>query len=104
VVGGQFTSFNGNTRNYLVRLNSDGTEDTSFYTNLGTGFNDVVAGVIIQSDGKIIILGEFTLFNGNTRYEIIRLNSDGTEDTSFYTNLGTGFGLVPSLSLNVSLS
>jgi uncharacterized delta-60 repeat protein len=104
VVGGQFTSFNGNTRNYLVRLNSDGTEDTSFYTNLGTGFNDAVAGIIIQSDGKIIILGDFTLFNGNTRYEIIRLNSDGTEDTSFYTNLGTGFGLVPSLSLNVSLS
>ncbi len=93
LMGGIFTSFNGNTRNRLVRLNSDGTEDTSFYTNLGTGFSSGVTSISLQSDGKILVGGNFISFNGNTRNRLVRLNSDGTEDTSFYTNLtsvGTG--------------
>ena len=91
LVGGGFTAFDGNTRNRLVRLNSDGTEDTGFYTNLGTGFDDLVRSISIQSDGKILVGGAFTDFNGNIRNRLVRLNSDGTEDTGFYTNLGTGF-------------
>ena len=91
LIGGSFTSFNGNTRNRLVRLNSDGTQDTSFYTNLGTSFNSTVNEVYAQSDGKILVGGAFTTLDGNTRESIVRLNSDGTEDTTFYTNLG-GFG------------
>jgi uncharacterized delta-60 repeat protein len=91
LVGGQFTSLNGNTRNYLVRLNADGTEDVAFYTNLGTGFNAAVTRIDVQSDGKIIIVGNFTTLNGNTRNRAIRLNSDGTEDSTFITNIGTGF-------------
>jgi uncharacterized delta-60 repeat protein len=92
LVGGSFTNFNGNTRNRLVRLNSDGTEDTTFATNLGTGFGDAVNTISLQSDGDILVGGSFTTFNGNTRNYIVRLNSDGTEDTTFATNLGTGFG------------
>ena len=91
LVGGDFTDFNGNTRNRLVRLNSDGTEDVTFYTNLGTSFDDLIRAISLQSDGKIIVGGEFENFNGNTRYYLVRLNSDGTEDVTFYTNLGTGF-------------
>ena len=95
VVVGRFTSFNGNTRRYIIRLNSNGTEDTSFYTNLGTGFTNAGLGLstaAIQSDGKIIVGGSSTTFKGNTRKYLVRLNSSGTEDTSFYTNLGTSFG------------
>ena len=91
LVGGDFTTFNGNSRNRLVRLNSDGTEDTAFYTNLGTGFNGNLYKVAVQTDGKILVCGEFTTLNGNTRNRLVRLNSDGTEDTAFYSNLGTGF-------------
>jgi uncharacterized delta-60 repeat protein len=91
LVGGSFTSFNGNTRNYLVRLNSDGTEDTSFYNNLGAGFNSRIYKITVQSNGKILVGGFFTKFNGNTRNGLVRLNSDGTEDTSFCDNLGSGF-------------
>ena len=91
LVGGAFTTFNSNTRNYLVRLNEDGTEDTSFYTNLGSGFNFNINSIYIQSDGKILVGGSFTTFNSNTRNYLVRLNEDGTEDTSFYTNLGSGF-------------
>ena len=92
LVGGGFTLLNGITRNYLVRLNSDGTVDTSFYTNLGTGFDGTVYSIAVQADGKILVGGFFTLLNSITRNRLVRLNSDGTVDTSFYTNLGTGFG------------
>lgn len=100
LVGGQFTDLNGNTRNYLVRLNSDGTEDIAFYANLGTGFNDTVYNISVQSDGKILVGGYFLTLNGNTRNKLVRLNSNGTEDTAFYTNLGAGFnGTTLSLSV-----
>ena len=91
LVGGSFTSLNGITRNYLVRLNLNGTVDTAFYTNLGSAFNAQIEGITIQSDGKILVAGDFTTFKGNTRNRLVRLNSDGTEDTVFYGNLGTAF-------------
>jgi len=84
---GSFTSYNGTTRNRIVRLNSDGTLDSSF--NIGTGFNSLVLSITIQSDGKILCGGPFTSYNGTTRNRIVRLNSDGTLDSSF--NIGTGF-------------
>ena len=90
LVGGAFNIFNGATRNYLVRLNSDGSEDTAFSTNIGTGFNNNINVIAIQSDGKILVGGLFTSFNGATRNYLVRLNSDGTSDSTFYTNLGTG--------------
>jgi len=97
LIVGQFTSLNGQTRNYIVRLNSDGTEDTNFYTNIGNGANEKIWSILLQSDNKIIIGGGFTQFNNTTHNHIIRLNSDGTEDTAFYTNLtswgdGSAFG------------
>lgn len=88
---GGFTSFNGNTRNRLVKTDSDGTEDTAFYTNLGSAFGGATYSAYCQSDDKILVGGFFTSFNGNTRNRLVRLNSDGTEDTAFYTNLGSGF-------------
>jgi uncharacterized delta-60 repeat protein len=103
LIGGAFTDFDGSTRNRLVRLNSDGTEDTGFYTNLGTGFDATIWSISIQSDGKILVGGEFEDFDGNTRNRLVRLNSDGTEDTGFYTNLGTGFNN-PVLSIKVQLN
>jgi uncharacterized delta-60 repeat protein len=94
LVGGNFDSFNGNVRTSIIRLNSSGVEDTSFYSNLGTGFDQITGGCQIvsfntQSDGKILIGGNFRRLNGNYREGIVRLNTDGTEDTSFYTNLSS---------------
>jgi uncharacterized delta-60 repeat protein len=88
VLGGSFTTFNGTTVNRIVRLNSDGTLDTAFTTNTGTGANSDVRAIAIQSDGKIVLGGSFTTFNGTTVNRIVRLNSDGTIDTGF--NTGTG--------------
>jgi uncharacterized delta-60 repeat protein len=90
VLGGSFATFNGATVNYIVRLNSDGTRDTDFTTNTGTGAANIVTATAIQSDGKIVIGGAFTAFNGVTVNRIARLNSDGTPDTAFTTNTGAG--------------
>jgi uncharacterized delta-60 repeat protein len=91
VVGGLFTTYNGTTSNYIARLNTDGTIDTTFTTNIGTGFGSgsSIFSIAVQSDDKILVGGIFTSFNGTTQNRIIRLNSDGTRDTSFVT--GTGF-------------
>lgn len=86
IVGGQFTSYNGTASNSLVRLNANGTVDQSF--NIGTGANGIIRKAILQPDGKIIIVGGFTSFNGTNRNRVARLNSDGSLDTSFNPSSG----------------
>lgn len=92
LVGGSFTSFNGTALGRFARLNADGTLDTTFNTNLGTGFNSDVESIAVQADGKILVVGDFTNFNGSSQNRIIRLNSDGTKDTGF--TVGTGLNQV----------
>jgi uncharacterized delta-60 repeat protein len=100
LVAGNFTSFNGTTIARLARLNSDGTLDASFNTNLGTGFNSLLRHVRTQSDGKILVAGNFTSFNGTSAGRFTRLNSNGTLDTAFNTSLGTGSdGVVHSTAI-----
>jgi uncharacterized delta-60 repeat protein len=88
VVGGTFTNYNGTTQNRITRLNSDGTRDTGF--TIAAGFNGNVNAIAIQSNGKIVAVGNFTTYQGVNANRIIRLNSDGTRDTGF--TIGTGFG------------
>lgn len=93
LVGGLFTSYNGTTANRIIRLNTDGTVDSSF--NSGTGFNSNVHAIKVQSDGKIIIGGGFTSYNGTTANRIIRLNSDGSVDSTFNSGAGLDNQIYP---------
>ena len=94
IVGGWFSEYNGSPCNRgIVRLNTDGTLDTSFETE-GDGLNytsGVVQCLAIQSDGKIVVGGWFNEYDGNRQGHIIRLNADGTKDSTFVTT-GYGFG------------
>ena len=54
----------------------------------GSGFNAGVTSIAQQSDGKLIVAGSFTEYNGEAAAGIIRLNLDGTRDTSFITGTG----------------
>jgi len=81
IIGGFFASYSGSSINRIARLNTDGTLDTSF--NVGAGANDTVFTTAIQSDGKIIIGGDFTIYSGSTVNRLARINTDGTLDTSF---------------------
>jgi|694.fasta_scaffold48672_2 uncharacterized delta-60 repeat protein len=96
LIGGSFTSYNGTSTNNMVKLNSDGTIDTSF--NIGSGFDAYVYNLEVDSNGKIYAVGNFTTFNGTSRSRICRLNSDGSLDTSF--NPGSGANqLVSEISI-----
>jgi uncharacterized delta-60 repeat protein len=92
LIAGDFWQYAGVNRYKIARLNSDGTLDTSF--NPGSGANTTVNDIAVQDDGKIIIVGNFTSYNGNTRNRIARLNEDGSLDTTF--NPGVGANLTVS--------
>ena len=78
VVGGTLIA-SGATGSNLVRLNSNGSIDSSFNAVV----NQTVAGIIQQYNGKLIIAGSFTQVNGVTCGGIARLNFDGSIDTTF---------------------
>lgn len=74
-------NYGGVSTNGLVRLNANGTRDTSF-SGL-TQNSGVFWDMEVQSDGKIICCGEFTSVNSTSRQNICRLNTNGSLDTSF---------------------
>ena len=81
IVGGKFTLSDGTPKNRIARLLPNGGTDTSF--NIGDGFNGDVRVIKIQPDGKILVGGNFSEFDGQSANLIARLNTDGTLDNSF---------------------
>ena len=69
--GGAFTNANGRGRKYLARLNRDGTLDES--ADFGT-INGEISDAIVQSDGKLVVVGDFGLIHGIPMRRIARLN------------------------------
>ncbi len=86
LIAGAFTSYNGTSRGSVARLNSDGSLDTSF--DPGTGANNMIMSLALQSDGKVVVAGAFATYNGTNRTFIARANSNGSLDTTF--DPGTG--------------
>jgi len=77
----KFTSNNDPRGKYFFRLNEDGTVDNTF--NMGTGADFETNVILLQPDGKILLGGDFTGFNGVARRSIARLNEDGSLDLNF---------------------
>ena len=99
LVGGKFSTYQNIPSRSLIRLNSNGSIDTSFFIGDSTvTFNDEIQDIAIQSDGKILCGGLFQYYSGISQNYIIRLNTDGTKDTTF--EIGSGFnGNVYTISL-----
>jgi uncharacterized delta-60 repeat protein len=81
VLAGSFERVNNISRKHIARVLTNGSLDTSFST--GTGPNGVIFSGSIQSDGKIVIGGCFSSFNGTQRAGVARLHPNGTLDNSF---------------------
>ena len=75
IVGGEFTK-------HIARLNTDGSVDSSFNA-WGAGFDGVVLSMAVDTNNKVIVWGNFTTYNWSTASKLIRLNSDGSVDSSF---------------------
>ena len=87
VMGGGFTIINGTNRNYLARLNANGTLDNTFTPNIALAFGGVLT-ARVAVDGKILGGGLFSTVSGTNRNNFARLNADGSLDGSF--DPGTG--------------
>jgi uncharacterized delta-60 repeat protein len=89
LVGGNFGSVNGFGINNLARLNTDGSVDTTF--DIGFGFVSEISSIALQPDGKILVGGVFTVFDGDYVYSrIVRLNTDGSRDLTFNVSCTSG--------------
>jgi uncharacterized delta-60 repeat protein len=98
VAAGRFTSGNppypSDTGPILVRLNADGTPDTSFGTsgvvvaNLASAPYFKARSVTAMADGKILVGGtvDWNGTDGGDRLGVIRFLADGSVDTSFGTD------------------
>lgn len=87
-VAGSFNHIAGVPCRCFARIKMDGTLDTAFNTTNGAN-GDVNSGAV-QPDGKIIIAGNFTSYNGVARNRLARINKDGTLDTTFDPAGGAG--------------
>lgn len=99
-IGGKFTHYNNVNKRGIARLNSDGSLDTTFNqgqvgvtnpeTTAGNGQGYNVFAMCLQPDGKILLGGNFTQYNGeNIAKGLTRIYQDGTRDITFIT--GSGF-------------
>ena len=102
ILGGQFTTLQPNgaptatARNFIARVNADGTLDSGFDPSP----NGRVSCIVIQSDGKIVLSGDFATLRPNgavyaiARKYIARMNQDGTLDLDFYPKVNSSISCV----------
>ena len=88
VFAGDFLRVNGTDRRSVARVEPDGRVDAGF--NAGNGFNGAVSKLIVQPDGKVLSIGDFTFVNGSPRRAVARLNVDGSVDGSFAPDIPGG--------------
>lgn len=95
VIGGAFFDYGGVEQYGIARLNADGTVDPTFVAGSGPVpfFVNVVTMLVVQADGKIVVAGNFELFDGSGNHFLERLNPDGSLDTSFHPGHGQNSGL-----------
>ncbi|HMJ64461.1 MAG TPA: immunoglobulin domain-containing protein, partial [Candidatus Binatia bacterium] len=79
LVGGGFHTFDGQSRPYLVRLNSDMSLDPAYVPDI----DGPIYGLTLTPDGKTLVWGGFQRVNGIERPMLARLNEDGSLDTTF---------------------
>ena len=99
IVGGDFTSVNGQTATHITRLNQAGTLDSGFFSGTGTDAGvyhlNYVPNATNSTMDTIYVGGPFTLYNGTHRLGFARLNYDGSLDTSFLDTAYNQFAGLP---------
>lgn len=81
LVGGQFRDVGGVSTSGLFKMRIDGRLDRRFNQGLGPKGN--VNKVVPLSGGKVLVTGSFSSWNGYARESMLRINQNGTVDTTF---------------------
>ncbi|MFO1408974.1 MAG: hypothetical protein U1F06_01150 [Steroidobacteraceae bacterium] len=108
IVGTTDATFGANGDMLVVRLNADGSPDTSFDTDGVVtleydGFGDTARAVLQQPDGRIVVAGEAYATSSRPDCALARFNADGSLDAGFGTG-GKGRFVRSSLSVCESLA
>ncbi|MFZ1692896.1 MAG: T9SS type A sorting domain-containing protein [Flavobacteriales bacterium] len=82
LMGGFFLNYAGSGKNHMVRLNNDGTVDPTWNPS-GIGPSNQVMDIAVMTDGRIVIAGNFSTYNGIASYFITRLLPNGDRDPAF---------------------
>lgn len=73
----------------IIRLNADGSFDTSFGTggvvdfDVQSGESERPTSLVVQADGKIVVVGASSSLGSLSDFAMVRLNADGSLDTTF---------------------
>ena len=100
IVGGFFKINNYPDYLCLIRLNADGSLDSSF-----NNFNSVISAnsnintVCSASDGGYLIGGCFWLYQGYNRNNIAKIDNNGFLDTAYFKGQGIDSAFYPSLGI-----
>ncbi|MGY3088601.1 putative delta-60 repeat protein [Hymenobacter sp. UYAg731] len=98
LTAGGFDFVNGAMVGKLQRLNADGTTDATFNVG-GTGANGFLSSIVLQPDGKILVGGGFTTFNGQALAMVVRLNANGSLDPGFIFATANSTRQISSIAL-----
>lgn len=90
VVTGRFDEINGVPAGNLARLTGSGEVDTAFTAHSRLGYakcSGLVTSLRLQSDGKLVVGGDFRTVGGQARPSLARLLADGRPDPSYVPSL-----------------
>lgn len=98
LVGGSFTTYNGQPAVRIARLLANGNLDPTF--GPGTGASSTVRALALDVQGRIVVGGQFTTFNGVSQPFVVRLMPNGAPDPAFA--IGTGLNGNPHAATHQS--
>jgi uncharacterized delta-60 repeat protein len=90
LIAGSFTFVDNLLRKSVARLNADGGLDTTFDACVASSAG--ATSVALQTDGKVLMTGNFTFSSGLVRNGIARLKPNGDLDTAFAPGTGMNAG------------
>jgi len=100
LVFGAFTTFDGQPKQYLLRLNADGTIDETFNPSQPGPDFEVREATYNPVTRKYLIAGDFRTYNGTPSHRMALLNEDGSLDPTFIPKEFLGGGVGHSRQLN----
>lgn len=101
IVAGNFTTYNGATANYIVRINAtNGLVDATFNPG-GVGTDGPINKIMYNTTtNKILLVGDFKKYNGQDANGVAMINPDGSTDATF--RFGRATGGVPNFAAQLN--
>jgi len=109
LLGGNFPQINSVNRNYIARINTNGSLDSTFNPGIGgmAPLTPYVYSIALQTNGEVVIAGGFTSMNRTGRWYVARLHGDAPEfDPAGSTNgvLALQWSAIPGRTYRVQFA